>query len=81
MLLHGADRATDLQRALDSRDLIGQAKGILMERFKVDDEAAFKILVKSSQDTNMKLTAVAGWLTKEVRASASTTSTTAPSGR
>ena len=27
-----------------------------MERFKVDDEGAFQMLVKSSQDTNMKLT-------------------------
>jgi AmiR/NasT family two-component response regulator len=54
-----------LQQAVDSRDLIGQAKGILMERFKVDDEAAFQMLVKSSQDTNMKLTKVAQWLTTD----------------
>ena len=49
-----------------TRDVIGQAKGILMGRFKVDDEDAFKMLVKSSQDTNMKLTDVARWLTSEV---------------
>ena len=29
------------------------------------DEAAFRMLVKSSQDTNMKLTDVARWLTSE----------------
>ena len=62
MLLYGANTATHLQRAVDSRDLIGQAKGILRERFKVDDEGAFQMLVKSSQDTNLKLTAVAQWL-------------------
>jgi hypothetical protein len=64
LLLYGSRQATHLQRAVDSRDLIGQAKGILMERFKADAEAAFQMLVKSSQDTNMKLTSVALWLTK-----------------
>ena len=66
MLLYGADTAAQLQRAVDSRDLIGQAKGILMERFSLDDEGAFQMLVKSSQETNMKLTEVARWLTSEV---------------
>lgn len=66
LLLYGADTAEHLQRAVDSRDQIGQAKGILMERFSLDDEAAFQMLVKSSQDTNMKLTDVARWLTSEV---------------
>ena len=66
MLLYGADTAANLQRAVDSRDLIGQAKGILMERFSLDDQAAFEMLVKSSQDTNLKLTEVARWLTSEV---------------
>ena len=62
LLLYGSNTADHLQRAVDSRDVIGQAKGILMERFGVDDEAAFQMLVKSSQDTNMKLVAVAEWL-------------------
>jgi hypothetical protein len=65
MLLYGVNTATHLQRAVDSRDLIGQAKGLLRERFKVDDEGAFQMLVKSSQETNMKLTDVARWLTSE----------------
>ena len=68
LLLYGSSTATNLQRAVDSRDLIGQAKGILMERFGVDDDAAFQMLVRSSQDTNMKLTAVAQWLTTSVAA-------------
>jgi AmiR/NasT family two-component response regulator len=55
-----------MQRAVDSRDLIGQAKGILMERNKIDDEAAFQMLVRTSQDTNLKLTNVATWLTRDV---------------
>lgn len=64
LLLYGSQQAALLQRAVDSRDLIGQAKGILMERFKADPETAFQMLVKSSQETNLKLTAVAQWLTE-----------------
>ena len=45
--------------ALVNRDLIGQAKGILMERFKITSEQAFAVLAKVSQDTNRKLSAVA----------------------
>lgn len=67
LLLYGSNEAAQLQRAVDSRDLIGQAKGILMERFTVDDEAAFGMLVRSSQDTNLKVTAVAEWLTHHSR--------------
>lgn len=70
MLLHGSEQARYLQRAVDSRDVIGQAKGILMERFRVDDDAAFRMLVRSSQDTNMKLADVARWLRSEVIGSA-----------
>lgn len=50
------------------RRAVGQAKGILRERFPVDDEAAFRMLVRSSQDTTMTLTAVAHWLTDEAGA-------------
>jgi hypothetical protein len=32
-----------------------------MERFTLDDESVFQMLVKSSQDTNLKLTEVARW--------------------
>ena len=38
-----------------SRGLIGQAKGILMERYKITDEKAFLLLAQLSQDTNTKL--------------------------
>jgi AmiR/NasT family two-component response regulator len=65
LLLYGSEQAAHLQRAFDSRDVIGQAKGILMERFTVDDPQAFTMLVSSSQDTNMKLVDVARFLTEE----------------
>lgn len=68
VLLYGANQAHHLQLAIDSRDLIGRAKGILAERFSVDDETAFQMLVKSSQDTNLKLTAVAQWVAESASA-------------
>jgi AmiR/NasT family two-component response regulator len=37
---------------LASRDVIGQGKGIVMERFGVDATRAFGMLAAISQDTN-----------------------------
>jgi GAF domain-containing protein len=45
--------------ALLNRDVIGQAKGILMERFKITSDQAFAVLAKVSQDTNRKVSAIA----------------------
>ncbi|HET7723080.1 MAG TPA: ANTAR domain-containing protein [Propionibacteriaceae bacterium] len=53
------DLERHLQRALLSRDTIGQAKGILMERLKTTPEEAFEILRRSSQRLNVKLRDVA----------------------
>ena len=44
-----------LNTALLSRDLIGQAKGILMEHFDLDAIAAFDMLRKLSQQMNVRL--------------------------
>jgi hypothetical protein len=59
MLLYGADTAANLQRAVDSRDQIGQAKGILMERRGISADEAFDALRRASQSLNVKLTQVA----------------------
>jgi hypothetical protein len=48
-----------LSRAIETRDTIGQAKGVLMERFDVDADGAFKLLVKLSQDTNTRVEQIA----------------------
>lgn len=48
-----------LQSALTSRDIIGQAKGIIMERFSVDAVRAFEMLRELSQTGNVKLVEVA----------------------
>jgi len=48
-----------LQAALLSRDVIGQAKGILMERFSIDAVGAFEMLRKLSQQMNVRLAEIA----------------------
>jgi len=53
-----------LLQALATRDLIGQAKGILMAREQCDPSAAFDILRRASQRTNRKLREVAADLVR-----------------
>jgi hypothetical protein len=54
-----AHRTDQLQTALGHRDVIDQAKGILMERYRLTADAAFAHLTRASQDMSMKLPAVA----------------------
>lgn len=48
-----------LQSALSTRDRIGQAKGIIMERYGVDEMQAFEMLQRLSQDGNIRLVDIA----------------------
>ena len=57
--LASAREEESLWQAIDARKLIGQAQGILMERFALDDERAFEVLRRYSQNTNTKLNEVA----------------------
>lgn len=50
-----ADKIANLQVAVDSRQVIGQACGILMERHKITAEAAFETMVSASQNRHVKL--------------------------
>jgi hypothetical protein len=52
-------RIDAMTSALSSRDLIGQAKGILMARQGLDADGAFALLAQSSQQRNVKLVQVA----------------------
>jgi hypothetical protein len=52
-------QVAQLGQALNSRDVIGQAKGILMERRKISADEAFDVLRRASQSLNIKLTQVA----------------------
>ncbi|GAC1386945.1 MAG: GAF and ANTAR domain-containing protein [Marmoricola sp.] len=54
-----ARKEENLWRAVDARNLIGQAQGILMERFNLDADKAFQVLVRYSQHNNVKLHDVA----------------------
>lgn len=59
---NSARRDEQFKRALASRDTIGQAKGMIMERYGVDAVQAFEVLRKLSQDSNVPLVQVASEL-------------------
>ena len=55
----GEEKADNLLEALRSRELIGQAQGILMERERITADQAFDVLRRASQHMNIKLRDVA----------------------
>jgi GAF domain-containing protein len=72
-LLANAQTVADARRtnvqltdALQTRDVIGQAKGILLAQGAVNDAAAFAMLVTASQRCNVKLSVVARQLVDAV---------------
>ncbi|MEV0129385.1 GAF and ANTAR domain-containing protein [Dactylosporangium sp. NPDC050688] len=62
--LGGLLRREQLSAALSTHDIIGQAKGILVERYRINSEAAFQLLVRASQHTNTKLAEIADHLVR-----------------
>ena len=61
---HAQERET-LTTGLQSRRIIGQAIGLLMERYEMSDDRAFAFLVRASSHRNIKLRAVAEELVAE----------------
>jgi GAF domain-containing protein len=61
----GSAAEGQFQTGLASRDIIGQAKGLLMQRDGLSGVQAFALLTRASQETNMKLADVADWLVSE----------------
>ena len=59
LALHSRTWTQQFDQALASRDDIGQAKGILMERYTVDSDQAFDMLKQISQTSNTKLVELA----------------------
>lgn len=57
--LIGAQHEHHLHRQQINADLIGQAKGILMERHQLTADNAFRLLAKASQNTNRRLADIA----------------------
>ena len=62
LALAESQKVGQLHQAVATRDLIGQAKGILMERYKITGHEAFLLLVRASTHTNRKLYEIAGTL-------------------
>ncbi|HWF70413.1 MAG TPA: GAF and ANTAR domain-containing protein [Mycobacterium sp.] len=60
-------REEQFRSALASRDIIGQAKGMIMERFKIDAVQAFELLKRLSQNSNTPVTTVARQLVEAGR--------------
>jgi hypothetical protein len=52
-------RVIELGQAVQTRDVIGQAKGILMERQRLTADQAFDVLKRASQRLNRKLVEIA----------------------
>ena len=61
------DRVEGLTQALHNRDVIGQAKGILVAHYDISADEAFTLLTRVSQHTNVKLDEIAQIFVARVR--------------
>ncbi|MFC1413358.1 GAF and ANTAR domain-containing protein [Streptacidiphilus sp. N1-12] len=59
LALVNAGLVESLRRSMESRQAIGEATGILMERHRVTSQKAFELLVEASQRLNVKLRDIA----------------------
>jgi transcriptional regulator with GAF, ATPase, and Fis domain len=66
--LGAVQREDQFKDAVRRRDVIGQAKGVLMSRHSIDEDTAFATLVRFSQTENLKLHDVAARLMTSVAA-------------
>src|SRR3954447_3965612 len=57
--LGGARHVSHLNQALETRKIVGQALGILMERYQMSEERAFALLVRASTTSGLKVHAIA----------------------
>lgn len=58
-----SQKISQLNEAVVTRQIIGQAEGILMERYKITAQQAFLVLTRASSSSNTKLREVAEHLT------------------
>lgn len=54
-----ARRESQLSEAMQTRKAIGQAIGLVMERYQIDEERAFQFLVRVSTTSNIKMRDIA----------------------
>ena len=64
MIARTDDDLAGMRAAMAGRAIIEQAKGILMERWKITEDQAFTELSRASQNTNIKLRDVADELVR-----------------
>ena len=74
---HAQERET-FTKGLESRRVIGQAIGLLMHRYDMDEDHSFGFLVRASSHRNIKLRAVAQELVDEANADATQRTAAAP---
>jgi GAF domain-containing protein len=67
--LHQAREVEHLNQALESRKVIGQALGIVMERYALDENHAFAFLLRASSTSNIKLRDIAAQLVQDTQQS------------
>lgn len=67
MALAYAREISQLNEAVRTRQLIGEAVGVVMERYNLDDARAFGLLTRLSQDSNTKLRVIAEGLLQGAR--------------
>jgi transcriptional regulator with GAF, ATPase, and Fis domain len=65
--LVAAEHERRFKTALAARDIVGQAKGMIMERFRLDPAAAFALLEKMSQQSNTPVAQLAASLVQGAR--------------
>jgi GAF domain-containing protein len=61
-----AHEIQDLREAIATRQLIGQAVGVVMERYRLNDQRAFAFLARLSQARNIKLRVVAEEIVRDM---------------
>jgi AmiR/NasT family two-component response regulator len=59
------EQTAHLLVALEHRTVLGQATGIVMERYRVDADAAFRVLLRISSETQTKVYKIAQQLVEE----------------
>jgi len=62
-----ARKREQLNDAIATRQLVGQATGILMERYGIDSERAFQFLVRASSTSNTKVRDIARELVRNTK--------------
>ena len=59
LALHAVQNRRQMRAALGSRDIIGQAKGILMERYGIDGATAFTLLTRLAEQSQKPVVVIA----------------------